>query len=134
MSLETWKAEFYPVPADMEMTEREAIVHSLRKWTGLLKKNLKDHDLKVDEMGDIYYESDLGRDWFTIDGDNCALCQTFYKKDSHCYNCPLYKTLGRKCHEGLLSPYYIWITKQDVRPMIRALRLTLKKYDAGELD
>lgn len=33
MSLKTWKAEFYPVPAGTT-TNVEACKHSLRKWRG----------------------------------------------------------------------------------------------------
>lgn len=39
MSLETWKEEFYPIPAD-EVPESQALAHSLRKWEGLRKENL----------------------------------------------------------------------------------------------
>ena len=44
MSIESWKAEFYPTPAD-EASKDQAIAHSLRKWEGLRKENLDRHEL-----------------------------------------------------------------------------------------
>lgn len=34
MSLDTWKAEFYSIPAE-EVAAKDAIQHSLTKWIGL---------------------------------------------------------------------------------------------------
>jgi hypothetical protein len=41
MSLESWKAEFYPIPAD-EVKKKDALAHSLRKWEGLRKEQSRE--------------------------------------------------------------------------------------------
>lgn len=50
MSLITWKAKFYPEPANARMSKRDALLHSLRKWEGLTKENLKKHDAEFQVM------------------------------------------------------------------------------------
>lgn len=43
MSKDTWRAEFFPTDASTarNMTNLEAVRHSLRKWRGLTPDNLK---------------------------------------------------------------------------------------------
>lgn len=44
MSLQTWKDEFYPVPASEPIGGHKAqIEHSLRKWRGATKENTEKH-------------------------------------------------------------------------------------------
>jgi site-specific DNA-cytosine methylase len=52
MSVETWKAEFYPVGARVaaEAGPVDAAEHSRRKWTGFLPRNLKQHGVTFDQM------------------------------------------------------------------------------------
>ena len=55
MSLKTWKKEFYPKEAiDAIKTELMATKHSLRKWRGLTKANLKKHGLV--QTGDFIHK------------------------------------------------------------------------------
>ena len=92
MSIESWKAEFYPVPAD-EVPVDQAIAHSLRKWEGLRKENLDRHD--VIKAGRRLWHDDESP--FYIDGDSCALCHRYlfdgdgdaHDHDVSCDNCPL---------------------------------------------
>lgn len=94
MSIETWKAEFYPKPAD-ETTREEAADHSLQKWRGWLPENLERHGVSREALAeaDIPYRS-----WTT-----CALCH-HYDDDSHqgddgeytCPGCPL-SEIGQNC-------------------------------------
>lgn len=132
MTLRTWKKEFYPVDAAHPMTERQAIQHSLKKWEGLLKINLKKH--KMEDIGS--FVSDSKGYYFEVDSSTCSLCEKYFHKVGTCEGCPLYKSLGsRKCHSWLTlnSPYSEWLNNGDPKPMIRALRKTLKDYDAGRL-
>ena len=90
MSIESWKAEFYPTPAD-EASKDQAIAHSLRKWEGLRKENLDRHELSQ-VRGRIVSRSG-SKLW--VDGDSCALCHHYLVDgdgdayDVSCDNCPL---------------------------------------------
>lgn len=127
MSLETWKEEFYPKPAE-ETTKRSALAHSLRKWRGLTKENLEKHGCVV-EHGIL---ADKGRwlaDGLSISSSSCALCHHHYdrKRESYdtppCVTCPLAKALGTADwrDEGCTSPWRAWTINGDPKPMIAAL-------------
>ena len=48
MSLKTWKKEFYPISASRVRKDAiAAIEHSLRKWRGLTKDQMKRHGVGV---------------------------------------------------------------------------------------
>lgn len=47
MSLETWKEEFYKIPAE-ECIKEQALDHSITKWEGLRPENLQKHGLFLD--------------------------------------------------------------------------------------
>lgn len=104
MSLETWKAEFYPVNANVEMSEEEAIKHSIKKWEGLKPENLSKHFVELDFYGDIIEPYNIEFSEFSISNSSCALCAKFYNADENgiltfngCESCPLYKKLGFEC-------------------------------------
>jgi len=84
MSLKTWKKEFYPIPAD-KCPKSKAIAHSLQKWTGALKKNLKKHGCFIAATS---VDDDDDRLLFGI--DTCAACQHYLHGDRDCSECPLY--------------------------------------------
>lgn len=127
MSLKTWKKEFYPKNAKT-VSAKNSIAHSLRKWQGLTKTNLKKHDLHKQPYnmigdGDFYME---------IDSDSCALCKQYeneddYEYENKCNDCPLYQFLGQQCDEESTSPYAVWIDKGNAVPMINSLKQTLKR-------
>jgi len=132
MSLQTWKEEFYPIEA-CEVSEENAIQHSLTKWIGLRKRNLKKHNINVD--GDCIEDyHDYDGESFHIDTESCALCCHYLKyspRESSCASCPLYKQPGNMaCDYGENSPYWIWISDNNPEPMIKALRACLKKQKA----
>lgn len=111
MSLDTWKAEFYPVPAD-SVPESDTLSHSLRKWEGLRKENLEKHGLQADVGG------------FHIDSSTCALCQ-HYLKSGWCYPCPI-STMGGysvNCDDE----YRIWVFEKDPEPMITRIKNAISK-------
>lgn len=125
MSLKTWKAEFYPRPAESVKTKRAAVLHSIRKWEGLLPENLKRHGVEVD-MGDLIDE--YGK-LFQMDESSCALCQ-LYLNDT-CVSCPLSQARGSvPCDSEKRSentaPYKTWFSSDDPKPMLRWLRKALK--------
>lgn len=122
MSLKTWKNEFLKTTAFQSMSKKEAIEHSILKWTGLLEKNLKKHGLCITLSGTII-EPD-GSDQLRISGSNCALCVK-YIGGSQCPKCPLSQHLGGRCDLfgiGKSQPYTHWQETRDPRPMIKALK------------
>lgn len=120
MSIETWKAEFYPVPADSDEAKADPIEHSLRKWRGLRADALERHGLTRGSS----VLTDSNKSVFSISGDTCALCEVHYRlpnSSQNCLLCPLAIHLGRKCDHGLKSPYQVNFRSGDPEPMIAAL-------------
>ena len=76
MSLETWKAEFYPVSAHEAIgSELEAAEHSLRKWQGRAEPNLEKHGMQVSGCQDIAaIGEDATAEKFSFLAATCALC------------------------------------------------------------
>lgn len=119
MSLETWKAEFYPVEA-ISVPEDQAVEHSLQKWYGLRKENLKRHGVR--HTG-VNITDDAGKQ-LAINGHSCALC----RHHPECTGCPLVRVHGVPCDEDgdmPLSPYVRFIDAGDPEPMIEILELAL---------
>lgn len=96
-----WLEEFYPIPAaDLKKaSDEECLNHSIRKWSGLLKKNLKKHKVKFSNYA---VEGDSFK--LHIAGNTCALCKKHFKVDNIksgkillCETCPLYTVLGHSC-------------------------------------
>lgn len=109
MSEASWKKKFYPIDADL-VDEEDAIKHSLVKWYGLRKENLKNHGLSEPP---IY-----------IDADTCALCHHYDNGFDSCWKCPLYQFLGRSCASGVNGgEYYCYMDYGDPEPMIAALEM-----------
>lgn len=133
MSLETWKAEFYPVEAE-EVGTTDAVAHSLRKWEGLREENLARHEVEVSRgrIGLVPVGiTDIGRaDFLGIDTKSCSLCQLYY--DQACAECPLYESrenflcweeTEEEQRQGVPSPWHAWQQTATPEPMISALRL-----------
>lgn len=140
MTLKTWKAEFYKIEPKKNMTKIGAISHSILKWEGLKKKNLKKHGLAFTEDYDVI---DIDGNLFEPNADSCALCIKYsideYSVDdygrplipesehSRCAKCPLYKSLGDTPCWGYGSPWGEWLDNSSALPMIRALTRCLKE-------
>lgn len=132
MSLATWKKEFYGPMVKAAGSLDTALEHSLKKWTGLLPKNLEKHKVEVVEWGDLFYKGQ----YFGIDYDTCAVCQ-FYKWSNpddweDCPRCILAQVRqGRSCCTPTaqfgVSPYDAWIDKTNPKPMIKLLEKALAK-------
>jgi len=114
MSFESWKEEYYPVPAD-EVDPEDALEHSIRKWDGLSEENCHKHDIDLLDV-----DCDL-----PVEGSTCALCQIHnpeaFDKDK-CVGCPLYKDLGKACFTGENSPWSSWVKFDNNVPMLEALK------------
>lgn len=126
MSLDTWKAEYYPIPAEKATrTWKMAMEHSLRKWTGRREENLKKYNMKAKLWGVI---TDRRKNTFTFADNTCALCvKSGYEGNARaCVKCALKQYLGEECYEG---PWDEFMATGNPEPMIKALRGTLKMLE-----
>lgn len=127
MRRKTWKAEFYPVPADeATASDHEAIAHSLRKWRGMRSAVLKRHSVSKREAFAFQTEG------------SCALCIRHHDYESdldnpgRCRGCPLYES-GDGCLDGDNTPYAKAAVDGDPEPLIEALEVALINVkEAGE--
>lgn len=121
MSLESWKAEFYPTKANSIEAMADPIGHSLRKWEGALKKNLRKHCVS---FADHYVYKEGEGIPFAFTGWNCALCERFYDEDElnteSCEECPIVELTGDDCLDAFSQSADIPM------PMIRLLRKVKK--------
>ncbi len=145
MTLRTWREEFYPVPADI-VSEEHAVTHSINKFEGLRKANLKKHDvykhnksisndakyLYIQPMGsEKVYKDDLDKKLnipLSIDGTSCVLCILHEKKGS-CITCPIYlykktKSSIARTREPCSVEYITWLADGNPEPMIELLYAT----------
>ncbi len=133
MTLQSWKNEFYPVKPSKRMSKKSAIEHSLRKWIGLMPKNLKKHGLV--KCGKFIQEKSDSTTDLQINDESCALCVKFIDNDppdneNECHKCPLCKSLGKPCDASVFfekSPYTSWSMLDDPKPMIKALKKALEE-------
>lgn len=141
MSLETWKAEFYPVSAGSKSWGKlKALEHSLKKWRGLRKKNLDKHGVTKElDSSDLNY-SENGVDWtFFVDARSCALCKLYLPKEGQegtCSKCPLFEARGRRCDRADVplgvSPYRDFKEYSNPEPMIKLIEKALRTLRAKE--
>ena len=117
MSIKTWEKQFYPVDVSEKFTNLEAVQHSLKKWRGLARVELKKHGLTT--TASSIKDDDGYR--FHIDSISCALC---YKHDvlDNCQTCPLNRVRGRRCDvvraDEDHSPWGMWMEDHNPQPMI----------------
>jgi len=128
MSLATWKALYYPVPAS-EVSPQDALAHSIRKWEGLAPEILEQHGITLD--GGL--KGETGEPRFYINDKSCALCECYIQHDveeeseKQCTPCPLYQYLGLSCDRLSSGPFAVWITEHDPKPMLTALLATQER-------
>lgn len=126
MTIETWKAEFYPTPVE-ECTTENALEHSLQKWKGLTEENKK-HQVWLCAPG--YAGITEGRNWFYLSVETCSLCHVYGKsngtKNLDCSKCPLSVSRGGvPCDKASdwkeESPWESFAHHNRPDPMIKAL-------------
>jgi hypothetical protein len=125
MSLETWKAEFYPVEASEVAVGLPAIEHSLRKWIGLRKENLVRHGL----TNVRYCIGESDDKFLNINSNSCALCTHYI--DQECSECPLVAVRGMTCDDDfdeVYAPYQTFGEKGDPEPMIALIQTALDAW------
>lgn len=149
MSLETWKAEFYPTPAEVISDPVEAIEHSILKWTGLLDDNLRKHAVrKTWQAVQLEDVSNYGK-FFRVSSSTCALCSLFLNSgfsdddndehdddndehDDDCPACPLVKAGYLSClrcsSDASENAFEHWALTGDAEPMLEALETALARW------
>jgi hypothetical protein len=116
MSLNSWKKEFYPVPAKKVKGRIERIKHSWKKWQGALPENCAKHGVQY-----------AGHAVGTLDfnANTCALCCKYYEFDEEhwlnlvCRKCPIVKVTGSTCIEAYDNAF------NNPEPMVRLLQEVL---------
>ena len=138
MSIQSWKARFYPVEAYKACSNPiEALKHSIRKWSGATKANLSAHGLvKVTDCSGLYVKGDDRNPVINFGTNTCALCQFAQNKDlcgsTNCRFCPIVIRLGHRCYEENergIDAYGRFVEKNDPRSMIALLKKVLAKEE-----
>lgn len=135
MSLESWKLEFYPVPAEVvaKRGQLAMVDQAILKWRGLTKANLRRH--KVQLVSNTLVDMADRTLTFEFGGPSCALCLRYSYSCKYCVHCPLARARREhdrpvvscdhtRLHEKY-SPWYrmtgIW---EDPGLMLRWLNIT----------
>lgn len=136
MSIDTWKAEFYPTEA-VDCTPEDSLKHSLQKWTGFNKKNLAKHKCKLSNIDFDIKIIDSDFNFFYIDSSSCALCENFFDDDNECHECPLAIARGEfgygsvKCdshrEDECIPPWQDFTKNQSHKKMLYWLRRATKE-------
>lgn len=132
MSLKSWMKKFYAVPAELATdSDKKALEHSIRKWTGLLPENLKKHGVYLQARIVKEIGSTPGGESLYINSDTCALCIKYLvtspKFNDSCDGCPLYEQLGFKQCDRFGQPFRHFHNYDDPVPMIEALKAALER-------
>lgn len=127
MSLDTWKAEFYPIPAE-EVAAKDAIQHSLTKWIGLRPENLSKHNLEIGVFQIVDAHT-----VFAIDSSACSLCA---RNPLSCAPCPIaeYKSTKSIYKKRTCCPEYDAFGREhDPEPMIDLLQQTINFQQTAQV-
>lgn len=120
MSIESWKQEFYPVPAEEAATGNvAALKHSIVKWHGLRPENLDKHN--VTPVGTHYIGTTENDSEELAGSGSCALCVLVSDTCAVCVLTEVNSTCGESWH--------LWVYKRDPEPMIAQLEHALKIVD-----
>lgn len=127
MSFQSWCKEFYPVPAE-RVSKRQALAHSIRKWTGLLRSNLRKHGIGPTGWWSAFDTIGADDGELLVNSDSCALCIHHHLNNNPpCRRCPLALVRdGVPCDTRRDDeddpPYSRFLDTGDARPMLRWLR------------
>lgn len=131
MSLESWKKDHYPIPADQAAkgTHSEALKHSINKWRGLDKHTLFRHQLTTDKFGVVEISEPFCELPFL--DLTCSLCCKYrnYQNDeesSECKNCLVYEECGHNC----ICSYKDFPDPTSMLELLTSCRAYAKQRDA----
>ena len=126
MSIESWKKEFYPVDAKTvaEINNLAMFQHTLLKYKGARKENLKKHRVKIINAR-IFSERRSAYGYpFKFTDSTCSLCFA-YHYIGYCTSCPIHKA-GQDCNTVDDVPYQKFLDG-DPEPMIELMKKLIKK-------
>lgn len=138
MSLDSWKTEYYQVPADdpelQASSEEDLVLHCIKKWEGFSLSALRKHGIKRQFVTPNVVSDRQTGDRFPFDASTCALCvRHFGRTHPHthhlCHSCPIVSCTGVSCttyRPGVPSPYHQSLYNNgDPTPMLACLTETL---------
>ena len=130
MSLAQWKKKYYPIDAE-SVSQADAVEHSIRKWVGLYKTNLRKCGIKTRYGITLEDRKEI----FVVGIGTCALCHHYFSAtEKECETCPLAIVRGNVSCDTLNSeieaipPYQEFMRSGNVRPMLKWLRKA-KQYE-----
>lgn len=145
MSLKNWKKEFYSPMVPATKSWLKACEHSLRKWEGATKANLRKHELHWNGAGVEEKIEDDTEYWNAVNlefnDDTCALCQRADMliakskpgRDVHrCSVCPLVAIQGGIDCTDMDSPFDTYYETGNPTRMIAALRKLHKQLSKAK--
>lgn len=134
MTLKTWKKEFYPITAKQAARGSviKALQHSIQKWEGLKKSNLRKYGVETNLSFHRILDDDDCH--MNIDAESCALCHKFYmKNDGSCEGCPLYNVRGEtRCDQrgsNSNNPFRHWLETGNPSVMLEWLHKALESLE-----
>ena len=94
MSIESWKEEFLGEIND-NMSDKECLLHTKKKYEGALPENLEKHGVKLNACWLLEIDTNYGKDMFN--SGNCSLCIKYVNTYHSCKGCPIDK-YGINCN------------------------------------
>ena len=120
-----WLNKYYS-EAYSDMSGKEALEHSYRKWLGLRVYTLEKYGLHIKQADVRDSDDDL---ILSINTSSCALCIKYLDTtDVRCEGCPL-NLNGLSCDKGGTSPYARFLWGNNPNPMIKALKKALDECE-----
>jgi hypothetical protein len=138
MSQTTWDKEFLPITADL-VSKKDAGEHVERKWRGLDKETLSQHNLFKHPNSRVIY-NEFRRSTFIVNANSCVWCQIAkheYTGETNCAKCPaVIAGMPRCCDDSTMfkgrSPWMSWFCTGSTTKMlkwIRKARRLIKKQE-----
>lgn len=133
MSFETWRAKFYPIPAD-KVEHKDAAHYTMLRWAGLTPDNLERHGLTISPKVDRSVLED-GKVVFRTGSATSALCQQYLNDKHPCQHCPLAHIRdgvpcdGTRDEFETRSPFDVWLEDGSPRVVLYWLRISGKRGD-----
>lgn len=123
MSIESWKEEFLGEIND-NMSDRDCLLHTKKKYEGALPENLEKHDVKLNACWLLEIDTNYGKDMFS--SSNCSLCIKYVNTYHSCKGCPIDK-YGSNCNNGL-SEWRKFRQTNDPKLMLDLVNRLLDEY------
>lgn len=122
MSVATWRAEFYPVPAS-QCPPEQMLDQSILKYQGCRKSAMHRHDVRLDGM-ELVGTNAGDTDRLNMGSPTCAICH--FHLPLRCETCPVYVLRGgTRCDDPIAgepySPVSAWFDHGDPEPALMIL-------------